>query len=328
MSNYNFRNLVFEGGGVRGIAYGGALGQLEQRGILSGIERVAGTSTGGIIAVLLAVGYNDKEISDIIEDLNFNDFLDANFVIFSNIERFFSDFGWHKGDFFRDWIGKLIKDKTQKKNLTFQELKSLGGTLDLYLVATNLSSQLSEIFSHEHTPNMEIRDAARMSMSIPFYFKCVRYGSGKDVMVDGGIAWNYPLSIFDNKSYLDDPKNDEAANYNKNKDYVFNHETLGFRLGSLNEIEGNKSNRSNASKDIDNIPNYVVALIGFMFTAANKAHLHKNDWERTIFIDTLGVNVTDFNLKGRKKKSLIESGKNGVKTYFKWRDKSFSNKPA
>ena len=39
-----FRNLVFEGGGVKGIAYGGALKVLDSMAILKGIERVAGTS--------------------------------------------------------------------------------------------------------------------------------------------------------------------------------------------------------------------------------------------------------------------------------------------
>ena len=43
-----FRNLVFEGGGVKGIAYAGAIGVLEERDILAGIQRVAGTSAGAI----------------------------------------------------------------------------------------------------------------------------------------------------------------------------------------------------------------------------------------------------------------------------------------
>ncbi len=43
---YNFRNLVFEGGGVNGIAYLGALEVLEERGILTDIERIGGTSAG------------------------------------------------------------------------------------------------------------------------------------------------------------------------------------------------------------------------------------------------------------------------------------------
>ena len=51
-----YRNLVMEGGGIRGIAYGGALAELEQRGVLAGIRRVGGTSAGAIQAALLAVG--------------------------------------------------------------------------------------------------------------------------------------------------------------------------------------------------------------------------------------------------------------------------------
>lgn len=41
---YPFKNLVFEGGGVKGIAYGGAVEVLEQSQITPQIERVAGTS--------------------------------------------------------------------------------------------------------------------------------------------------------------------------------------------------------------------------------------------------------------------------------------------
>ena len=41
---YKFKNLVFEGGGVKGIAYVGALEVLEKEQILGNIKRVAGTS--------------------------------------------------------------------------------------------------------------------------------------------------------------------------------------------------------------------------------------------------------------------------------------------
>ena len=39
-----FRNLVFEGGGVKGIAYVGAMQVMDQRGFLQDIRRVGGTS--------------------------------------------------------------------------------------------------------------------------------------------------------------------------------------------------------------------------------------------------------------------------------------------
>ena len=75
MTNYNFKNLVFEGGGVKGIAYGGALEELEKRNILNGITRVAGTSAGAINACLLALGYSYKEVSDIIAQTSFKSFV-------------------------------------------------------------------------------------------------------------------------------------------------------------------------------------------------------------------------------------------------------------
>jgi len=41
-----YRNLVLKGGGVRGIAYLGALEGLEKHRVLGDIQRVAGSSAG------------------------------------------------------------------------------------------------------------------------------------------------------------------------------------------------------------------------------------------------------------------------------------------
>ena len=45
-----------------------------------------------------------------------------------------------------------------------------------------------------------------------------------------------------------------------------------------------------------------------------------DDWQRTIYIDTLGVKTTDFSLSEAKKKALVESGRKGTQEYFKWYD--------
>ncbi|MDQ2863842.1 MAG: patatin-like phospholipase family protein, partial [Bacteroidota bacterium] len=50
--NYNYKNLVLEGGGVRGLAYAGALEVLEQKNILSHLEKVAGSSAGAIAGLM------------------------------------------------------------------------------------------------------------------------------------------------------------------------------------------------------------------------------------------------------------------------------------
>ena len=77
---YNFRNLVFEGGGVKGIAYAGALQVLDEKKILEHIKRVGGTSAGEINAVLLGLGYSIKEVTDILNGLYCHNFLDDSWV--------------------------------------------------------------------------------------------------------------------------------------------------------------------------------------------------------------------------------------------------------
>ena len=64
--SYHFKNLVFEGGGVKGIAYVGAMEVLDREGILNNIERVAGTSAGAMVAVLVGLKYSAEEVKDVL----------------------------------------------------------------------------------------------------------------------------------------------------------------------------------------------------------------------------------------------------------------------
>ncbi|MDQ7860327.1 patatin-like phospholipase family protein [Peribacillus frigoritolerans] len=61
---YPFKNLIFEGGGVKGLAFVGALEILEENHILENIKRFGGTSAGAITALLLGLGYNAKQIRE------------------------------------------------------------------------------------------------------------------------------------------------------------------------------------------------------------------------------------------------------------------------
>lgn len=310
--NYQFKNLVFEGGGVKGIAYGGALQKLEELKILQNIERVAGTSAGAITATLLAIGYEAKEISDIISQTNFNDFADEDEGYLKDIYRFFVYFGWHKGDKLKQWISDHLLIKFGKPDLTFSELHSLRSkhllslrgeaeaisrpsTLrDLYIVGSNLTTHKSETYSHETTPDMQIRDAVRISMSIPFDFQAV-FSKTKDVLVDGGVIRNYPIDIFDHDGY--------------------NPATLGFRLFDKNTIEGGSN-----KLEITGIKSFAMSLITFMQATACNTHISPEDWKRTIAIDTTGVEVTEFNLSQEKTNQLLSNGLSGVNDYFKWLD--------
>jgi predicted acylesterase/phospholipase RssA len=64
-------NLVFEGGGAKGILFYGILEKLEQDGTLANIRNVAGSSAGGMVAFLVAIGFTPLEIFKHISGLDF-----------------------------------------------------------------------------------------------------------------------------------------------------------------------------------------------------------------------------------------------------------------
>lgn len=330
---YNFRNFVFEGGGVKGIAYLGALDMLNEKEIISNIQRVGGTSAGAINAVLLGLGFTSEETKEILWSLDFNNFMDDSWSIIPDMDRLINQFGWYKGDYFRDWIGKLIKEKTGNSETTFADIEAMKktrGFKSLYFMGTNLSTSFSEVFSAEHTPRICIADAVRISMSIPLFFAAKRSVRG-DVYVDGGVLDNYPIKLFDRKKYLDSENFTEPDYYKKINsqfvdaerpisNYVYNKETLGFRLDTKAEISVFRDHAEPPDKKVDNFFEYTWALINTIKEAQQSSHLHNDDWARTIYIDTIGVNTTDFNLPDSKKKALVKSGEEGVLKYFEWYD--------
>jgi len=75
--NNGIKNLVFEGAGLRGIAYCGAIKELESRKLIAGIEKVGGTSAGAVTALCISLGYNSDEIEKLLFATNFKKFNDA-----------------------------------------------------------------------------------------------------------------------------------------------------------------------------------------------------------------------------------------------------------
>jgi NTE family protein len=336
--SYHFTNMVFDGGGAKGIAYVGALEELEKRGILSDIERVGGASAGAIVATLVGLGYGTEEILDILMKLDFKKFMDSSWGVIRDLMRLKDEFGWYKGDFFRQWIGGLVKKKTGNDNTTFGtfgRMRKLDGGKKkfrgLYFLVTNLSTGFSEIMSEEKTPDICIADAVRLSMSIPFFFAAKRSMRG-DVYSDGGVLDNYPVKLFDRVKYLSAPEGGRETDYYKTENgrflkkhkgsspYIYNKETLGFRLDTKEEIAMFRDQAEPAHRKINDFFDFVYAVVKCYMDSQNNQHLHGDDWQRTIYIDTLGVGMTDFSIPKKTKEALLESGRKGVREYFDWYD--------
>jgi NTE family protein len=315
-----YENLVFEGGGIRGISYAGALEELEKAGSLKDLKRVAGTSVGAVQATLVALNYRPEEMSQIISELNLKHFNDGRFIFIGGFNRLLNRYGWYRGDALLHWIENLIEEKTGNEDITFRELHELTkshGFKDLYITGTNLSKQKAEVFSFENYPDMKIKDAVRISVSIPLYFKAVlmdpsgnvhykgRQKSIDDVFVDGGILLNYPIHIFDDPKYF--PPSEGTVNP----------KTLGLRLDSDEQIECDLSNQGIAPSQITNFKGYVGAFYNIIIENLNRQNLQKEDWDRTISISTKGVGPKIKKMSAKSKNTLIDSGREGAKRFLK-----------
>src|SRR5215216_4713179 len=95
-------DLVFEGGGVKGIGLAGAFEALEKHGYRR--NNVAGTSAGAITAALVAAGYTAQELKDIVFDMPFSRFKDSGGVarvpFFGGPLNVLKDLGRYEGKFF------------------------------------------------------------------------------------------------------------------------------------------------------------------------------------------------------------------------------------
>jgi NTE family protein len=317
---------------VKGIAYVGALEVLEREGILKDIKRVAGTSAGALVAVLISLGYTAQELKDILWNINFQNFLDSSWGLVRNTARFIEDYGWYKGEFFRELVAGYIKEKTGNSESTFKDLAKSKDFRGLSLIGSDLSTGYSKVFSNEFTPNVKVADAARISMSIPLFFKAVRGVNGDGhIYVDGGLLDNYAIKVFDRVNYVKNKNNLRYTEYyektnkslkNKNKltnEYVYNKETLGFRLDAKEQIEMFLDHSIEPkAKDIDSLFSYTKALVTTLIDFQNNVHLHSDDWQRTVYIDSLGISSTDFGISDSKKQKLVDSGILHTQKYLDW----------
>jgi NTE family protein len=311
-----YRNLVFEGAGIRGVAYAGAIAELEKQNILPCIERIGGTSAGAIAALAVALGYTSAEIENLIYNTRLQKFNDGRFLFVGGIARINRNFGWYRGVAFTKWIETIIAARTGNTEITFRELHEQGFP-DLFITGTSLNRQQLIVFSHKHYPNMKIKDAVRISMSIPLYFEAVCIDSSGhvlknkekkkafDVMVDGGFTGNFPIFIFD----------DVPAGQDKTA-RTCNPYTLGLRIDTPGQIMYDSLNQGLAPIEINNFQNYIGAFYSYVIENLNRANLTPEDWQRTVSISSGNIGARIRKLSIAEKDLLIRNGQEAMKQYL------------
>ncbi|MCJ9429333.1 patatin-like phospholipase family protein [Kordiimonas marina] len=282
-------NLVFEGGGVRGIAYAGAVTALEAHGLLSGVKRVAGTSAGAFMALLLSLGYTPEEARVALRSLHFETLEDK-----PNPVRIATHYGLYKGEVLYDWIAQQLTRKGLPADLTFEALAHHGGR-DLRVFATDLNICNTREFSAEKTPGAPVVGAVRASMSIPLMYAAWQFPNGipdDHIYVDGGTVYNYPINAFDG----DDGVNDR---------------TLGF---SFISHEGARAPSNLGTGELFDFSRSLFAAI--MRAQVIDFDLNPAVIRRTVRIDDLGYKATDLSLSPEGFNQLFSSGHEATLRYL------------
>ncbi|CAK0745360.1 NTE family protein [Gammaproteobacteria bacterium] len=314
------KNLIIQGGSIKGIATTGALQYMHEIGILDKIENYAGTSIGGVLCFLLVIGYTPKDIKDIVFSKDFNVILnDAHPWLYPyNLMR---KYGVNTGYKFIKLLEELLINKKHDKNITFKELYAKTNKT-LVVTGTNITKKKTVFFNWHTYPNMKVLEALRITISIPFFFTVITFEN--DIYVDGGILMNYPLYYFEvknsNKEVVlckdSSEFNDRAKSISILATTKYTGRTVGIRtLDALNEEETDEI--SYGSETITNISSYIKATISTILTELERRNIKEYYWERSITINLpYNLKITDFNPKKEIKDDMGRRGYEEAKDFF------------
>ncbi len=352
---------VFRGGGVKGLGLAGALlgfAEHPQKPVNEWVN-VAGASAGAIIACYLACGHDAADIAGLMKRTKFADFQD-----FPPPGRFIGGghnlvrrHGLARGEAFRLWFGEQLGHKT------FAATKTKDGQgYRLKLIAVDVTNRALLVLPDDlprykrpgeetaiDPDQFEIADAARMSMSIPYFFE--------------------PFQLVRDRVLVDDPGDNDRLAANGLADRIdvetqnVKARAAGRREASFRELTA-REQKQQRSVIIDGgtLSNFPVWLFdvdspdkqlsrptfGFTLSGGKGVggglnavvsrmpwalrfgfdifHTSQEAWDarfvshstrvRTVTVDAGTVGTTDFNLPESAQDMLIENGRTAAKRFL------------
>ena len=308
---------VFRGGGVKGLALAGALCGFAEHPTkpITKWDDVAGASAGAIIACYLATGHDASEMLELLQQTKFGSFQDfpahskalglGNLVFRHGMahgkafEGWFDDvldgaaFGSVRKDTADDqppeWRLKLIAvDVTKRRLLVLPD--------DLVFYREPKSTKMID------PDEFKISRAARMSMSIPYFFEPIELegqGGSTSLIVDGGTLSNFPVWLFDvDPSVTGRPPT---------------RPTFGFTLEHGRGLGG-------VPPALERLEPWGLRFAFDIFHTAQEAwdarFVSHSTRVRTVTVDAGDVATTEFNLSREKQDLLIENGRAAARTFL------------
>lgn len=305
-------DLVFEGGGVKGIGLAGAFRTLADRGWRP--QRVAGTSAGAITAALVAAGHTGAELErTVLEQMDFTRFADGRGGLAGRVWEVARHSGLHSGDYFLQWMREQLAAKGVS---TFGDLRGAApqdAGQRLQVIASDLSQRRLLVLPRDAAllgldpDRLGVAEAVRMSMSIPVFFdpwiqRNPRTGH-EHTIVDGGLLSNYPVWLFDV------PGGEEPR-----------WPTFGMLLVAPSQrqplLPGPEP--EDAEDERLSLIGYVGAIAHTATEAHDRLYVERAEYARTIPIPTLGVGTTQFDIgrHGDLARRLFDSGREAAARFL------------
>jgi len=270
----SFENLCFSGGGVKGFAYVGVIKALQEKHILKNITKIIGSSAGAIFATAVACKISHIDMYQEITTCDFKKFLDTNNPILKAYDLC-NDLGLYSGNYFYNWIGYILEKYVGNSNITFKESYEKFG-IELVITASDLTDKKIIYMNYKTSPEQRIRDAVRMSMSIPLFFIPVKklIDTTEHIFVDGGCLNNFPIDYFKDSN-----------------------KTLGFNLDS------------NPQKmEINNVFDLLHNLVNTMIEINEDQRIKSVKNKNIVNINTFDIPSTDFGINLNDINRLVDSG--------------------
>jgi NTE family protein len=305
-------DLVLEGGGVKGIALVGAIEVLEEHGYR--FHRVAGTSAGAIVAALVAADMKSASMVKVMRKVDYRRFRDSSLIDqlgpLGKAASLVFERGIYEGRYLMTWLGDQLAGQGVQ---TFGDLELADAGADpglppdlryrLVVMASDVSNGRLARLPWDYgrygltADDVRVVDAVRASMSIPFFYEPVRlrdHTTGQDVcLVDGGMLSNFPIEVFD--------RHDRRPRW----------PTFGIKLSARRSAALGHKHHTRGLFGLTR------ALVGTMTSFHDRLYVDDPSViARTIFVDTMGVESTDFDLTRESAEMLYENGRTAAEKFL------------
>jgi NTE family protein len=274
------RRLLFSGGGIRVVSYVGVLRVLKERNILHHVQEFCGVSAGGLVALMLALGYTLPVLERFCFEYNFGN---VRSVESDNPFQVLESFGVDSGENLEKLVYKILQHKGFQPNTTFQDLAKSGRVKGLRLWAADIQLLKPVEFSAKMSPTISVAFALRATMCIPVYFIPVKHPETDTYLVDGGVFDNYPMSYLSNQ---------EAQ------------ETLGIAF-----------EHSKTPLEIHDLSEFIGAITAGYYRPSYRAFLECH-MDRTIVLPCAEFPSFHFEATVEERKQLVDIGYTSAKQFF------------